>query len=395
MIRSKRVSFNKEVTIKEFIKKNGNSSVDSDGNSPDLYRAPINHMGGADDEVMDETCADLVSSDMELTETIINPSTAPQLSGELTTMFSRPDSTRHITKSDEFSKDTVASEERLLRYKDRDLDTTIKHNDIESLAKVVLSSNTSQLQDSAMEISSLNESESSSVRRSARLARLSNDSMGTPEFRTPQIKLKQGRKRGISSSVSKQKKSTPSITEAPNSNESDALLIASSDKMHRDNFQELSGLSMQASNEKLTAEFCANFGGKPSGKSSSIKEKRAVSLRSTFNGNETNNISSVSRLASMDLLDNSGESSNLSSLPNDSRIVRLEEEKRKRNQKLHETLSQKRENLKNLKLKLKKEQERTKTLWVKYETTIECNPHPFNWEVLEALKGGYPKEQRV
>ena len=76
---NRRVSFHKDVTVKEFIKTN---TSQDDAPSPDLYHAPINHRG----QDMDETGVS-EDSNMELTFTgTDSPTSCP---GELTMMISR------------------------------------------------------------------------------------------------------------------------------------------------------------------------------------------------------------------------------------------------------------------------------------------------------------------
>ena len=366
--RSKRVSFHREVTVKEFIKKHGNSSIESDVDSPDLYRAPISHCGG---ETMNETCcAD--DSDMELTDVIIQRDP-----GELTTMFNVAAS--HVTQKDESMQ--VISREAVEEMKNGEmggLDTTVYSHDVKCLEKKVLSLDNSVLGSSMMLVeASLNDSESSLVRRSARLSRLSNETtMDTSQYRTPQINLTKSKKK------SKQKKNL-SQSDVFNNNETNSLLIASKSstaELH-ENVHELSNLWLPSNNKP---QDCPNSSGSTGNKSSVLKEKKNVSLLSACNGSTTKNISSVSKLASIDLLENSTELSNISlANVNTSKVA---EEKAIYRQKLIDIMIQKKAKLKELKLQLSQQQETTTLLWKEYDKALEDHPHPFNLQLLECMR---------
>lgn len=204
--RSKRVSFHQEVTVKEFIKKqNGTQDSGSEFDSPDLYRAPINHCGSADDLSED--------SNMDLTDIVIPPlpqhkqesdgsmmdltldATNNSSPGELTTMIAndmREYRTENSFNLGDFTE-IVSSKhtEQIMNKEKKSLDMTmLPVDDLENFAKKILPAGMTFSEDSPD--TSLN-----SVRRSQRLAKRSSESTpGEASFVTPQVRLTKGRKRG-------------------------------------------------------------------------------------------------------------------------------------------------------------------------------------------------------
>ncbi|KAL5253844.1 hypothetical protein ACHWQZ_G013578 [Mnemiopsis leidyi] len=276
MRRSKRVSFHQEVTVKEFIKKHGNSSAESDFSSPDLYRAPINHRGqdpdfqSSDDSAMELTetitpCSNLETDDsnMDLTDMSI------QGPGELTVAFrddkrEYPNDASLLGESTEVAQARVIAHDVSAEHLDISLNTTSRgsYRNLNSLARKVLPGhpNINISMNTSHNISAQsNESESSTVRRSVRIAKRASSDGNDSIFKTPQINLQNNRKKGGSnSSRSKQKRN---ISLLSSGYLTDSKLCSNVSKMPSINLLENSGESSDISLASV---------------SDSIVEKRAV-----------------------------------------------------------------------------------------------------------------------
>ena len=274
MRRSKRVSFHQEVTVKEFIKKQVNSSADSDISSPDLYRAPINHRGQDHDF---QSSSD--ESAMELTE-VITPShdegnddssmdltdMSLQGPGELTQALIRDDGREYPNDTSLLGESTerVIGHEVSSEHLDISLNTTSRgsYRNLNSLAMKVLPGqaniNSSMNKSHNVSLQS-NESESSTVRRSVRIAKRVSSEGNDSMFKTPQINLQKNRKKGGSNSLRSKQKRNVSLLSSGNSTDSKSYSNVS--KMPSINLLENSGDSTDISLASV---------------SDSIVEKRAV-----------------------------------------------------------------------------------------------------------------------
>jgi hypothetical protein len=339
MRRSKRVSFHQEVTVKEFIKKQVDNSVESDISSPDLYRAPINHrgqdtdvQGSSDDSAMEltevvSTFPDSILSDdsnMDLTDVSL------PAQGELTTMintdkrdYPKIDTSLVGESTEVVLARAVSTDDNL----DLSLNTTSRgtYRDLDSLAKKMVPGLTMTNVNNSMHVSHnasslLNESESSSVRRSVRIAkRISSE--GTPQFKTPQVNLINNKKKGGSHS-------------------------------------------------------------------SRSKQKKNVSLLSSANSTASRSFSNVSKMPSIDLLENSAETSEISLVSASDSITQNQAvEKQERHTRLIQLREEKLAELERKNAEIEMWKKKVKEL----EEEIEVNPsthvHPYTAELLDILEG--------
>ena len=337
MRKSKRVSFHQEVTVKEFIKKQVDNSVESDISSPDLYRAPINHCGqdlyapsSSDDSAMELT--EIISashnsalsddSNMDLTDVSL------PAHGELTMMINAdkrdyPNDRSLLGEVTEVVPANAVSNENESSFQNLDmsLNTTTRgsYRNLDSLAKKMLPGQANNSINISHNVSSLtNESESSSVRRSVRIAKRSSEGNEPPQFKTPQINLLKNKKRGGSHS-------------------------------------------------------------------SRSKQRKNVSLVSNANSNESKSIMSVSKMPSITLLDNSGESDISLVSASDSIVERQRAEKEESCNRLVQLRQDKLAALEKNKAEIVMWEDKIKALEHKIEVDRNTHVHPYTAELMELL----------
>ena len=348
MRRSKRVSFHQEVTVKEFIKKQGNSSVESDISSPDLYRAPINHRG---QDVDGQVSGD--DSSMELTEIISKSNNSGFSSddsnmdltdvslpgqGELTMMINK-DKREYVNNVSLLGDCTevvnfkAVANEMIFDNLDMSLNTTSKgsYRNLDSLARKMLPGNANF--NNSVNVSHnlshnvshnvsnmLDESESSSVRRSLRIAKRSSEGGDTPQFKTPQVNLQKKKNKGGSLSRSKQKKN--------------------------------------------------------------------VSLLSSANSTYSRSFSNVSKMPSINLLENSGEGSDISLLSNNDSIAEKQAvEKQERHNQLIQLRDEKLAQLKKQDAEIVMWETKIKEVEEKLKVTKKSHAHSYAVGLLGLLEG--------
>ena len=335
MRRSKRVSFHQEVTVKEFIKKQVNSSAESDISSPDLYRAPINHRGqdhdfqsSSDDSAMELTEVITPSHDegiddssMDLTDISL------QGPGELTMALG--DDRREYPDDSSFlgeSTERVIGHEVSSEHLDISLNTTSRgsYRNLNSLARKVLPGhaniNSSMNTSNNVSVQS-NESESSTVRRSVRIAKRVSSEGNDSMFKTPQINLQKNRKKGGNNS-------------------------------------------------------------------SRSKQKRNVSLLSSGNSTDSKSYSNVSKMPSINLLENSVDSTDISlASVSDSVVEKRAVEKEERHKSLLELREEKLSKLKENSEKIRMWEGKIAVLEENIKDAQIAHAHPYAVDLLKILQG--------
>lgn len=330
--------------MKEFIKKQGNSSAESfDVSSPDLYRAPINHRGQDADSQnsTDESTMELTEvilpqntgedSDMNLTDLSVSPGLG-ELTFQIRREGHRPNDVSLLGDVTQVIKGGPAAAESNL---DLSLNTTSlgSYKNIDLLAKKVLPrlnisipDNSNNSMNTSQNNTLLDESESSTVRRSRRLANRSNENTPTtgktPEvhMRTPQILLNESRRRTGSTSRSKQRKN--------------------------------------------------------------------VSLISTGNSVESKSLCNISRMSSINLLENSAESSSISLMSaSDSFAEKQAAENQKRKCELVQVRDEKLALLKKREEEIREWEGKIKDLEEKIKVAQRSQTHPYATDLLEILTG--------